>query len=150
MNLDFTAAAVAGLLGTAVMTGMMLVGKQLRLPAVDAHGILGYIRHSDRASSLGYLIHFILGVIFAIGYAVVFERVPVNLILLGAALGVVHWLLLGWMFAFAPLAHAGMQAGRVQRVGPYMLHSLGIPGFVAGLIGHIVFGMIIGLVYGVV
>jgi hypothetical protein len=104
--------------------------------AVDAHGILGYIAH------------LILGVLFALGYALFFALVPGNLLALGFAAGIVHWLAVGWIFAFAPLAHAGMKAGLVQEPGPYMLRSLGVSGFVAGLLGHIAFRVVVGLVYG--
>jgi uncharacterized membrane protein YagU involved in acid resistance len=148
MEINMIAAVIAGLAGTAVMTGMMLYGKQLNLPAVDAHGILGYMQDENKPSGLGYIMHFALGAVFAIGYAVVFALIPVNIILLGGVLGIVHWLLVGWMFAFAPIAHAGMKAGTVEETGPYMLKSLGFVGFLAGMVGHIVFGMTVGLVYG--
>ncbi len=55
-------AVFAGFAGTAVMTGLMLMGKRLNLPAVDAHGILGYMQRADRATALGYVMHWILGV----------------------------------------------------------------------------------------
>ena len=148
MEFSIVAAIVAGLLGTAVMTGMMLWGRKLHLPAVDAHGILGHMRSANQTSSLGYVMHFLLGAVFAIGYAFVFVTIPVNILLMGAVLGVVHWLIVGWMFAFAPLAHAGMQAGTIEETGAYMLKSLGITGFFAGLVGHVVFGLVVGLVYG--
>jgi hypothetical protein len=61
MEINVGAAVIAGLVGTAIMTGMMLGGKQLKLPAVDAHGILGYVRQPDHAGSLGYIMHFVLG-----------------------------------------------------------------------------------------
>ncbi|NJN54064.1 MAG: hypothetical protein HC804_04490 [Anaerolineae bacterium] len=92
--------------------------------------------------------HFVLGAVFAVGYALVFTIVASNLLLWGALLGVVHWLIVGWMFAFAPIAHAGMQAGTVQETGAYMLKSLGMVGFMAGLMGHIAFGVTVTLVYG--
>ncbi len=126
----------------------MLWGRKLNLPAVDAHGILGFMLNADAAGPLGYVMHFGLGAVFAIGYAFVFEWVGSNVLLLGAALGVVHWLLVGWMFALAPLAHAGMKAGTVEVTGPYMLTSLGPGGFVAGLIGHVLFGLTVAVVYG--
>lgn len=147
MEINIIAAVSGGIAGTAVMTSMMLGGRQLNLPAVDAHGILGYMQKSDKASSLGYIIHFALGALFAIGYAIAFDFVPINIIWLGAILGIVHWLLVGWMFAFAPMAHAGMKAGTVEETGPYMLKSLGIPGFLAGTVGHIAFGVTVALVY---
>lgn len=148
MDVNIAAAGIAGIIGTAVMTGMMLGARRLNLPAVDAHGILGYLRHADRASSLGYLAHFALGAVMAIGYGLAFAILPGPPLALGAALGALHWLVVGWMFAFAPLAHAGMKAGTVQPTGPYMLRSLGMAGFLAGLAGHIVFGLVVASVYG--
>ena len=149
MEINFVAAVIAGFLGTAVMTSMMLYGKHLNLPAVDAHGILGFMLNEEKAGPIGYIMHFALGAGLAIGYAVVFTFLPtMNLVILGGALGIIHWLAVGWMFAFAPMVHAGMQAGTVEETGPYMLKSLGVPGFVAGLVGHIVFGMVVGLGYG--
>jgi hypothetical protein len=147
MELNVVAAGIAGLIGTAVMTGMMLGARRLDLPAVDAHGILGYLKYADRASSLGYIAHFGLGVLLALGYGLIFARLPGNILALGAGLGALHWLLVGWMFAFAPLAHAGMKAGTIQPTGPYMLGSLGLTGFMAGLAGHIVFGLTVAAVY---
>jgi hypothetical protein len=126
---------------------MMLGGRRLHLPVIDAHGILGFMRTADSPSPLGYLIHFANGVLFALGYALVFELVPANLFVLGTALGILHWLAVGWMFALAPKVHAGMQAGTVQPTGPYMLHSLGVVGFIAGTVGHIVFGLVVALTY---
>ena len=150
MEFSIVAAVIAGLLGTAVMTGIMLWGRKLNLPAVDAHGILEHMRSADHAGSLGYVMHFLLGAVFAIGYALVFVMVPINILLMGAVLGALHWLIVGWMFALAPLAHAGMQAGTIEETGAYMLKSLGITGFFAGLVGHVVFGLVVGLVYGLI
>ena len=144
---DFMIAALGGVIGTALMTGLMLFGKQLHLPAIDAHGILGYMLKSDRATALGYVMHWVNGIIFAIGYAIVLRMVAGNLIMLGVILGTMHWLGVGWMFAYAPLVHAGMKAGTVDIPGAYMLRSLGFVGFIAGLIGHIVFGVSVVLIY---
>lgn len=147
MTIDIWAAVIAGLAGTAIMTGMMLFGRQLNLPAVDAHGILGHVNHPQQASPLGYIAHFLLGALFAIGYAFVFEVTSFNIYLLGAVLGTIHWLAVGWMFGLAPIMHAGMKSGLIEETGPYMLKSLGVAGFIAGLIGHIVFGLVVAVVY---
>jgi hypothetical protein len=76
--------------------------------------------------------------------------IPGNILILGAVLGIIHWLAVGWMFAFAPFVHADMRAGIIQETGPYMLKSLGTTGFIAGTVGHVVFGMTVGLVYGLI
>ena len=140
-------AVAGGLVGTSVMTGMMLVGKQLKLPAVDAHGILGYVQYADRPTALGYVMHWMMGAVFAVGYALAFLFIPGDVFLLSVVLGVVHWLIVGWMFAFAPRVHAGMKAGTVDKTGPYMWQSLGVFGFIAGMLGHIVFGGVVALIY---
>jgi hypothetical protein len=62
--------------------------------------------------------------------------------------GTIHWLLVGGLFAFAPFVHAGMKAGMIKEPGAYMLKSLGMMGFIGGLVGHIVFGVTVALVYG--
>jgi uncharacterized membrane protein YagU involved in acid resistance len=94
--------------------------------------------------------HWVLGACFAILYVILFKIIPGSPLLLGAAFGTVHWLLVGGMFAFAPMIHAGMRAGTVKKAGAYMTKSLGMMGFFGGLIGHIVFGVTIGLIYSLV
>ncbi|HRF97552.1 MAG TPA: hypothetical protein PLZ51_20230, partial [Aggregatilineales bacterium] len=79
-----------------------------------------------------------------------FRSISGNIIILGVILGIIHWLVVGWMFAFAPYAHAGMKAGTVEKTGAYMLKSLGFMGFIAGMVGHIVFGVVVALTYMVV
>lgn len=144
---DLLIAVIGGLIGTSIMTGMMLFGRQMKLPAVDAHGILGFVQYADRASPLGYVMHWLMGAVFALGYALIFRTIAGNLIVLGAVLGIVHWLIVGWMFSLAPYVHAGMKAGTVEETGAYMLKSLGIFGLIAGGIGHIVFGIVVALIY---
>ena len=150
MSNDLIIALIGGVIGTGFMTGMMLFGKQIKLPAVDAHGILGYMQYADRATPLGYIMHWLMGVIFAFGYVIGFRSISGNIIILGVIFGVIHWLVVGWMFAFAPYAHAGMKAGTVEKTGAYMLKSLGFMGFIAGMVGHIVFGVVVALTYMVI
>lgn len=145
---DIQIAVFGGLAGTTLMTGMMLMGQRLGLPTIDVHGILGHITHPDRRKALGYVAHWLLGVGFATFYVIVFRAFPGNFILWGAFLGIIHWLLVGGFFGFAPLVHAGMKAGTVDAPGVYMLKSLGTVGFIGGLVGHIVFGLAVAVVYG--
>jgi hypothetical protein len=147
MTNDLIIAVVGGIIGTAIMTGMMLIGRMMKLPAVDAHGILGYMLYSDRPSPVGYVIHWVMGIILAFGYVIGFRIIAGDIIILGVIFGIIHWIAVGWMFAFAPIVHAGMKAGTVQPTGAYMLKSLGFLGFIAGMIGHIVFGIVVALIY---
>ncbi len=144
---DLFAATIAGLIGTTLMTGMMLAGRKMGLPAVDVQGVLGYVTRPDRPSSFGYISHWVLGAAFAIAYVPFFWLISGNILVWGVVLGTAHWLVVGWMFIYAPKVHAGMKAGMVKEAGPYMLNALGVMGFIGGLMGHIVFGVIVAAVY---
>ena len=148
MFIDLIVAVLAGFVGTTFMTAMMLAGKQLGLPAIDVHSLLGYVTRADRRTSIGYIGHWLLGALFAIGYVVIFRTTTGNLLLRGIIIGIVHWLLVGGLFAFAPTFHAGMRAGTVKAAGPYMLNTLGWIGFIGGMAGHIVFGATVALIFG--
>jgi hypothetical protein len=145
---DIFVAIIAGLVATTVMTGMMLINQRIGLPAVDVHGILGYVTQADRKTGFGYIMHWVLGAFFAIFYIWLFRVISGNLVLWGALMGIVHWLLVGGFFAFAPHVHAGIKVGSVKEPGAFMLKSLGVVGFIGGLIGHIIFGITVALVYG--
>lgn len=147
---DVLIAIIGGIIGTGIMTGMMLIGRMMKLPAVDAHAILGFMLDANRPSPVGYIMHFVLGIVFAYGYILGFRAVTGDIWLLSILFGIAHWLVVGWMFAFAPITHAGMKAGTVQPTGAYMLKSIGFFGFIAGMIGHIVFGIVVALIYTVV
>ena len=144
---DLLVATVAGLIGTTIMTGMMLVGRKMGLPAIDVQGVLGYVTNPDRPNSFGYISHWLLGAAFAIAYVPFFWLISGSILLWGVVLGIALWLVVGWMFIFAPKVHAGMKAGLVKEAGPYMLNALGTMGFIAGLLGHIVFGVVVTVVY---
>src|SRR5690349_8497127 len=106
---DIVIAIIAGLIGTSIMTSMMLLGKQIGLPAIDVHSLLGYVTREDRRTSIGYIGHWVLGGLFAIPYVLLFHAISANILVLGAVFGIVHWLLVGGLFAFAPVIHAGMR-----------------------------------------
>ena len=46
------------------------------------------------------------------------------------------------------MMHAGMRAGTVQAPGVYMLSGGGLMSFMGGLVGHVVYGIVVALVYG--
>ncbi len=150
MEFNVIAAVIAGLAGTTIMTGMMLMVGKTGMPAIDVHGLLGYVTQVDRPNSVGYIFHWVFGAVSAIVYALLFQVVPGNILILGAVFGFVHWLIIGGVFAFVPKVHAGMKAGQVQESGAYMLKALGIMGFIGGAMGHVVFGVTVGLVYGLI
>ncbi len=61
---------------------------------------------------------------------------------------VVHWLIVGLMMGGVPMLHAGVKAGTVKAPGVCMMSDGGMMAFVGGLIGHVLYGLIVALVYG--
>ncbi len=52
------------------------------------------------------------------------------------------------MFALIPMMHAGIKSGEVEKPGLWMTNQGGMMAFVGGLMGHMVFGIVVALVYG--
>lgn len=46
------------------------------------------------------------------------------------------------------MMHAGVKAGMVNAPGVYMMNDGGMMAFMGGLIGHVIFGLTVALVYG--
>jgi hypothetical protein len=59
-----------------------------------------------------------------------------------------HWLIVGLMLGAAPVMHAGIRTGAVEAPGVYMTSDGGAMAFMGGLIGHVIFGLVVALVYG--
>jgi len=56
--------------------------------------------------------------------------------------------MVGVMMGAIPMLHAGIKAGSVSTPGVFMLNSGGMMAFMGGLIGHVIFGVVVALVYG--
>ncbi len=68
-------------------------------------------------------------------------------ILWGAIFGAAHWLVSGLMMGGVGMMHAGVKAGTVDAPGVYMTNNGGMMAFMGGLIGHILYGITVALVY---
>lgn len=151
MDFNGVAAIVAGLAGTAVMTMLMTMAPQMGMPTMDMPALLGSMFGAPGNKTLGLVMHFMMGVVFALIYAALFTTVTgTSIILLGAVFGVAHWLVVGLMTGMMPMLHAGIKSGQVQAPGIYMTGLGGMMGFAGGLLGHVVFGLVVGLVYGLI
>jgi len=62
--------------------------------------------------------------------------------------GLVGTLAMSLVMGGGPAMHARVKAGTVQAPGVYMLNPSGLMAFMGGLIGHLVFGLFVALVYG--
>ena len=138
--MDIVGAIVAGLVGTAVMTALMYVAPMMGMPKMDIIGMLGTMLTPNRetATLLGIVIHFMMGVLFAIVYALLWS----------AGLGDPAWI---WGLIF------GAVHGLIVIIGmPIMMRmhprrpemESGLLTVTGQLMGHMVFGLVVALVYG--
>lgn len=151
MDFDLVAAVAGGLAGTAVMTVLMTLAPMMGMPKMNMPALLGSMFGAPGSRALGLLMHFMMGTVFGLVYAVLFTVVTgPSIIVLGLLFGVVHWLIVGLMTGMMPMMHAGIKSGQVQAPGIYMTNLGGMLGFAGGLMGHVVFGLVVGLIYGLI
>ncbi len=130
---------VAGLLGTLVMTVLMYMAPRMGMPKMDIIGMLGTMFTASEGSArvLGTLAHFMMGVIFAIIYALLWSfgiGSPTWLwgLIFGAVHGVVAIVMMPMMTKMHPRPPQ-MDSGALMMVGLLM--------------GHLVFGLVVALTY---
>jgi len=132
MDVRFDRAVAGGIIGTAVMTAVGLWGAPMMgippmNPAVMLAGAM------DGNLVLGWLGHFMIGTILALGYALVQSRLPGPPVVRGA------------LYSLAPFLMAQL----------LVMPMMGMPVFsgsatmaMGSLIGHLVYGAVLGGVYG--
>lgn len=145
-------------LGTAVMTALMEAGQARRLTRMSLPYVLGTMVTERRAlvRVYGSLIHFVNGVIFASGYALVFHGLRRSGVGVGAALGAVHGTVV--LVALLPIVQEVHPRMADEDEGPDPTPMLQPPGFLALNYGlqtplatvgaHVVYGAIVGALYG--
>ena len=148
-------AIVGGLLGTVVLTTGLRAASELGLTRIDLPFLLGTAVSADRirAKVIGYALHFVFGVLFALGYYAVFAVIDRSGIVLGALLGLVHALFAGTALVniLLPAIHPRMgtgfdAAGSAPLLEPpgFMLVNYGRQTPVATIVSHILYGAIVG------
>ena len=146
--MNILGALVAGLVGTIVMTAVMAMAPKMGMPEMDIVGMLGSMFDKNGNRTVGIIIHLMMGMIFAIVYAALWNAGIGSIsILWGAIFGTAHWLVSGLMMGGVGMMHAGVKAGTVDAPGVYMTHNGGMMAFMGGLIGHILYGITVSLVY---
>ena len=132
MQINIARAAVAGIIGTAVMTVVglhvaPLMGIPPMNPAVMLAGAMGGV------AILGWAAHFMIGITLAVGYAVVGRALPGPAFVGGAVYGLAPYLLA--QIVVMPL------------MGMPFFSGFGAMA-VGSLLGHLVYGGVVGAVYG--
>jgi uncharacterized membrane protein YagU involved in acid resistance len=132
MHINWSRAALAGLLGTGVMTAVglwaaPLMGIPAMNPAVMLAGPMG------GSIVLGWVGHLMVGTVLALTYAAIAPRLPGRPAVRGALYGIAPWLL--------------AQVVVVSLMGmPVFSGSATVA--TGSLIGHLVYGAVVGAVYG--
>jgi hypothetical protein len=148
-------ALAGGLVGTIVLTTTLRAASELGLTRMDLPFLLGTAVTSDRARAklIGYALHFVFGLAFALVYWTVFAATGVSSVWLGALLGLVHALVAGTALVSVvlPVVHPRMgtgfdAAGDAPLLEPpgFMLVSYGRQTQLAMIVAHIAYGAIVG------
>ena len=132
MDANFGRAALAGILGTVVMTVVGVYGAPMMgMPSMNPADMLA--EQMGGSMVMGWIGHFMIGVILAELYAVVAGSLPGPIVVRGALFGLAPWLLA--QVAVMPMMGMGFFSGAMNLA-------------TGSLIGHIIFGGVVGAVYG--
>ncbi len=137
--MNVVAAIVAGIAGTLVMTALMVMAPRMGMPKMDIIGMLGsmFTADSGAARRLGLILHLMMGIVFAIIYALLWQ----------AGIGSVTWLW-GLIFGFVHALVVIIMMPIMMRMHPRPPAMAGGMKTVAGqIMGHLVFGLVTALVY---
>lgn len=146
--MNIVGAIVAGLVGTAVISLLMAMGPRMGMPRMAIWEMLGSMFSPEGNLGLGWALHFMMGSIFAVIYAALWAiGLGAPTPFWGALFGAVHFIVAGVVMGAMPMLHAGIKAGTVRAPGALMLNA-GVMGLMGGLIGHVVYGLVVALVYG--
>ena len=149
------AAMIGGLAGTLLLTSALRAASELRLTRIDLPFLLGTAVTSDRqrAKLIGYLLHFVAGLMFSLAYFVGFVALGRSGWLLGVGFGVLHGLfaMTALVNILLPVIHPRM-GDALSSVDSVAL--LEAPGFlmlnygrttpIVNLIAHAAYGTIVG------
>jgi hypothetical protein len=148
-------AVVGGFVGTLVLTTGLRAASEFQLTRMDIPFLLGTAFSEDRrrAKAIGYGLHFVAGMVFALLYYAVFSAIDESGWLLGALFGFVHASFAGSALVniLLPALHPRMGTPNTPAVSNPLLEP---PGFMmlnygrstplVSIAVHIAYGAIVG------
>lgn len=126
---------IAGLAATAIMTGFIFMAPMMGLPKMNpAEMLSGMV---GMPIMVGYLMHFMIGIIFAAVYVYLFNpKVHIN-----------SKLAKGALYGFAVFVFAQVMMFIIGKIMPMPMSNDNMMLMMLGsLIGHLVFGIVVALV----
>jgi hypothetical protein len=148
-------ALAGGFVGTIVLTSGLRLAQELGWTRMDIPLLLGTVFTDvrDRATVIGVAVHFLNGLLFALGYYAIFRAVDQAGWAFGAALGVVHAALAGGVLVtlLLPAVHPRMgtpwsdaEETPLLEAPGFMLMNYGRRTALWTLLGHVAYGAIVG------
>ncbi len=148
-------ALVGGFLGTVVLTTTLRAASELRLTRMDIPFLLGTAFSVDRrrAKAIGYGLHFLAGLVFAVMYWIAFHVLGESSWWLGGLFGLVHVAFAGSALVnvLLPVVHPRMGThATAARSTPlleppgFMLVNYGRQTPFVAIVAHVAYGMIVG------
>jgi hypothetical protein len=148
-------ALAGGFVGTIVLTSGLRLAQELGWTRMDIPLLLGTVFTDvrDRATVIGVAVHFLNGLLFALGYYAIFRAVDQAGWAFGAALGVVHAALAGGLLVtlLLPAVHPRMgtpwsdaEETPLLEAPGFMLMNYGRRTALWTLLGHVAYGAIVG------
>ena len=150
-----TSAIAGGFLGTLVFSTLVRAASEMALTRMDLALLLGTAVTDNRrkARAIGYLLHLLLGIVFALAYAGFFRILGRDTWWLGAVAGTVHAVFTGTVLVnvILPLLHPRIAttdtaANDISLIEPpgFLMLNYGRNTFLVSLLAHIAFGAIVG------
>jgi hypothetical protein len=148
-------AVVGGFLGTVVLTTTLRAASEFRLTRMDIPFLLGTAFSENRrhAKAIGYVLHFLAGLVFALMYWVAFRVLGESSWWLGGLFGLVHVAFAGSALVnvLLPVVHPRMgtqatSARSTPLLEPpgFMLVNYGRQTLLVAILAHVAYGMIVG------
>ena len=132
MRINYGRAIVAGAVATVVMTVVSVyVAPMMGMPKMNPADMLA--GQMGGSLFLGWMGHFMVGIVLAVIYAAIASRLPGPPALRGAMYGIAPWMLA--QVAVLPMMGMPAFSGSMMMAG-------------GSLIGHVVYGAVVGAIYG--
>jgi uncharacterized membrane protein YagU involved in acid resistance len=149
-------ALAGGFAGTLTLTTMLRTASELNLTRMDLPFLLGtaVTANRTRAKAVGYVAHFVMGLIFALGYYALFLALGRHDWWLGSVFGLGQGLFAGTVLVnvLLPLVHPRMgsalsDAASVPLLEPpgFMARNYGVQTPAVSLVAHVLYGTVIAV-----
>jgi hypothetical protein len=153
--MSIAGALAGGFAGTLVLTTILRAASELRLTRMDLPFLLGTAFTANRlhAKAIGYALHFLAGLAFALIYYAIFTAIGHSGWWLGAVFGLVHALFVSTALVnvLLPLVHprmgsplTGANSTALIEAPGFLMLNYGSQTPLATILAHIAYGALVG------